>query len=206
MGNGTKKTAANPILASIQFSPIAAVISDPRLPGNPIIAANQPFCDLTGYSLEEIIGRNCKFLAGAATETWLTERIRKGIDERKPVLVEILNYKRDGTPFRNAVLVAPVFDSAGELEYFIGSQVELEEDAIGLSSSRHQNAVALVKQLSPRQREILKQMAAGFRTKQIAYQLTLSEKTVQMHRMLMFKKLATSNAADAVRIAVEAGL
>ena len=145
-------------------------------------------------------------MAGAATETWLTERIRKGIDERKPVLVEILNYKRDGTAFRNAVLVAPVFDSAGELEYFIGSQVELEEDAIGLSSSRHQNAVALVKQLSPRQREILKQMAAGFRTKQIAYQLTLSEKTVQMHRMLMFKKLATSNAADAVRIAVEAGL
>jgi DNA-binding CsgD family transcriptional regulator len=49
-------------------------------------------------------------------------------------------------------------------------------------------------------------MAAGFRTKQIAYQLSLSEKTVQMHRMLMFKKLATSNAADAVRIAVEAGL
>ena len=74
------------------------------------------------------------------------------------------------------------------------------------SSARHQNAVALVKQLSPRQREILTQMAAGFRTKQIAYQLSLSEKTVQMHRMLMFKKLATSNAADAVRIAVEAGL
>ena len=210
MGNDiikrSKRVAENPILASIQFSPIAAVISDPRLPANPIIAVNKPFCDLTGYPEEEIIGRNCKFLAGAATEPWLTERIRKGIDERKPVLVEILNYKRDGTPFRNAVLVAPVFDSAGELEYFIGSQVELEDDATGLSSARHQNAVALVKQLSPRQREILTQMAAGFRTKQIAYQLSLSEKTVQMHRMLMFKKLATSNAADAVRIAVEAGL
>ena len=59
--------------------------------------------------------------------------------------------------------------------------------------------------LSPEQ-QALQQMARGFRTKQIAYRLSLSEKTVQMHRMLMFKKLSTSNAADAVRIAVEAGL
>lgn len=202
----SKAKGKSQILASIQFSPIAAVISDPNLPNNPIIAVNQAFCDLTGYPTEEILGRNCKFLAGAETESWLTERIRVGIINRKPVLVEILNYKRDGTPFRNAVLVAPVFDSAGELEYFIGSQVEIDDETSGLSSSRHQSAIALVNQLSPRQRQILKQMAAGFRTKQIAYQLSLSEKTVQMHRMLMFKKLATSNAADAVRIAVEAGL
>lgn len=201
-----KPTGNNPFLASIQFSPIATVISDPKLPNNPIIAVNQSFCDLTGYPTKEIIGRNCKFLAGAATESWLTDRIRKGIEERKPVLVEILNYKRDGTPFRNAVLVAPVFDSQGGLEYFIGSQVEIDDESSGLSSSRHQTAIALVNGLSPRQRQILQQMAAGFRTKQIAYQLSLSEKTVQMHRMLMFKKLATSNAADAVRIAVEAGL
>jgi PAS domain S-box-containing protein len=202
----SKAKTKNPILASIQFSPIAAVISDPNLPSNPIIAVNQAFCDLTGYPPEEILGRNCKFLAGVQTESWLTERLRVAITNRKPVLVEILNYKRDGTPFRNAVLVAPVFDSEGELEYFIGSQVEIDDEISGLSSSRHQNALILVNQLSPRQRQILKQMAAGFRTKQIAYQLSLSEKTVQMHRMLMFKKLATSNAADAVRIAVEAGL
>jgi PAS domain S-box-containing protein len=201
-----KPTGKDDFLASIQFSPIATVISDPRLPDNPIIAVNKAFCDLTGYPIEEIIGRNCKFLAGEATESWLTDRIRKGIEDHKPVLVEILNYKGDGTPFRNAVLVAPVFDSEGALQYFIGSQVEIDDESSGLSSSRHQSAIALVKQLSPRQRQILQQMAAGFRTKQIAYQLSLSEKTVQMHRMLMFKKLATSNAADAVRIAVEAGL
>ena len=71
---------------------------------------------------------------------------------------------------------------------------------------RQQEAARIVERLSPRQREILRHMAQGFRTKQIAYMLSLSEKTVQMHRMLMFKKLSTSNAADAVRIAVEAGL
>jgi PAS domain S-box-containing protein len=200
------KNVNNPVLASIEHSPIATVISDPRQTDNPIVASNQAFSDLTGYGKDEIIGRNCKFLAGEDTEPWLTEKLREGISSQKPVLVELLNYKKDGTPFRNAVLVAPVFDNMGVLEYYIGSQVELPEDAESPSVNRHQNAVEIVSHLSPRQKEILQKMAAGFRTKQIAYQLSLSEKTVQMHRMLLFKKLQTSNAADAVRIAVEAGL
>ncbi len=194
------------LLASIKVSPIAAVISDPRLPSNPIVAVNDAFCQLTGYPVDEIIGRNCKFLAGPATEPWLTERISAGVRERRPVLVEILNYKRDQTPFRNAVLVAPVFDAQGELEYFLGSQVELPDDALGPLSARHAQAVAVVKTLSPRQREILQRIAAGYRSKQIAWQLSLSEKTVKMHRSLMFQKLGTTNIADAIRIAVEAGL
>jgi PAS domain S-box-containing protein len=194
------------LLASICVSPIAAVISDPRLPLNPIVAVNDAFCRLTGYPVDEIVGRNCKFLAGPATEPWLTERISAGVRERRPVLVEILNYKRDQTPFRNAVLVAPVFDASGELEYFLGSQVELPDDAIGPLSARHAQAVAVVKTLSPRQREILQRIAAGYRSKQIAWQLSLSEKTVKMHRSMMFQKLGTTNIADAIRIAVEAGL
>jgi PAS domain S-box-containing protein len=194
------------LVASIRTSPIAAVISDPRLPLNPIVAVNDAFCQLTGYAPDEILGRNCKFLAGPATEPWLSERISAGVRERRPVLVEILNYKRDRTPFRNAVLVAPVFDPRGELEYFLGSQVELPDGAVGPASARHAAAVARVKCLSPRQREILERIAAGYRTKQIAWQLSLSEKTVKMHRGLLMQKLGTQNVADAIRIAVEAGL
>lgn len=194
------------LLASIGASPIAAVISNPRLPQNPIVAVNDAFCSLTGYPAEEILGRNCKFLAGPATEPWLTERIAAGIREHRPVLVEILNYKRDGTRFRNAVLVAPVFDQNDVLEYFIGSQIELQGADAGPMSSRHAHAVSLVKTLSPRQREVLEQIAAGHRSKQIAFKLSLSEKTVKMHRSLLLPKLGASNIADAVRIAVEAGL
>jgi len=194
------------LIDSIRLSPIAAVISNPRLADNPIIATNRAFSTLTGYTEPEILGRNCKFLAGPATEPWLTDRIRAGVREQRPVLVEILNYKRCGTPFRNAVLVAPVFDANGALIYFLGSQVELRDDDVGPGSNRHHEAVARVKLLTPRQREILQQIAAGRRSKQIAYQLSLSEKTVKMHRSLLLAKLHTSNVADAIRTAVEAGL
>jgi PAS domain S-box-containing protein len=192
--------------AMIQRSPIASVISDPRLADNPIIACNDPFMELTGYGVDEIIGRNCRFLAGPDTEPWLTARITKAVAERKPTLVEILNYKKDGTPFRNAVLVAPIFDANGELEYFLGSQVELDMDAPGSSSPRRRQAAALIKTLSPRQLEVLAQMARGLLNKQIAFELNLSEKTVKMHRSLLIQKLGVPTSADAVRIAVEAGL
>ena len=194
------------LLSTIARSPIASVISNPRLPDNPIIAVNDAFCALTGYRDDEIVGRNCRFLAGPSTEPWLTERIRQGTRDRKPTLVEILNYKRNGQPFRNAVLVAPVFLPDGELEYFIGTQVEVDGDSVGLSSSRHHRAVAFVRTLSPRQREVLEQIAAGYRSKQISFRLGLSEKTVKMHRALILQKLGTHNIADAIRLAVEAGL
>jgi len=99
-----------------------------------------------------------------------------------------------------------VFDADGVLSCFLGSQVELCDDDIGPKSSRHHAAVERVKLLTPRQREILQLVAAGHRSKQIAYRLALSEKTVKMHRSLLLAKLQTSNVADAIRIAVEAGL
>ena len=192
--------------ALIVDSPIASVISNPRLKDNPIIACNESFIELTGYGEDEIVGRNCRFLAGPATEPWLTETIRSGVRKHRPVLVEILNYKRDGTPFRNAVLVAPIFDEAGELEFFLGSQVELEADAPIPNSSRRMAAAVLVKALTPRQREVLEQMATGHLNKQIAFTLGLSEQTVKMHRALLMQRLGASTTADAIRIAVEAGL
>jgi PAS domain S-box-containing protein len=190
----------------IKLSPIATVLSNPRLADNPIVACNQSFIDLTGYDRSEIEGRNCRFLSGPETEPWLTDRITDAVKDRKPVLVEILNYKKDGTPFRNAVLVAPIFDDQGELEFFLGSQVELDMDAPGSSSPRRRAAAKLVGTLSPRQREVLIKMAHGLLNKQIAHELGLSEKTVKMHRALLIAKLDVPTSADAVRLAVEAGL
>ncbi len=191
---------------SIGLSPIATVISNPRLSDNPLEVANPAFCSLTGYSESEIVGRNCRFLAGELTEPWITNRIRDAIGSRRPVLVDILNYRRDGSPFRNAVLVSPLFDEEGNLAWFLGSQVDLGSDSPTYFDARRARAVSMVKSLPERRRQVLELMARGLINKQIAWELKLSEKTVKMHRALLLEQLGVATSADAIRIAVEAGL
>lgn len=187
-------------------TPVATIISDPRLPENPIIAVNQAFLDLTGYSADEALDRNCRFLSGAGTEPWLTEKIREGVRDHHPVLVEILNYKKCGAPFRNAVLVAPIYDDDDELLYFLGTQIEIVGCAQSISENRRERAVQCLSQLSPRQLEVTKLVAKGLLNKQIAALLGLSIKTVKMHRGLVMTRLDLRNQADLIRLAVEAGL
>lgn len=194
------------LLASIEASPIATVITNPRLPDNPLVAANRAFCALTGYPADEILGRNCRFLAGEGTEPWQSQKVRDAIHSLRPALTELLNYRRDGTSFRNALLIAPLFDGDGKIAWFIGSQVEVGNGPAAPLALRQERAAQLVQGLSGRQREVLREMAMGQRNKQIAWRLSLSEKTVKMHRGLMLQKLGVSTTADAIRVAVEAGL
>jgi hypothetical protein len=193
------------IAEMIASSPTAAVISNPRLPDNPIVACNDAFVELTGYSRDEIIGRNCRFLRGAGTEDDKARILRDGIFRKQPVIVEIVNYKKDGTRFRNAVMIAPIFDAAGEVEYFLGSQVEIAGHQEQASAARRTDAAARVERLSRRQREILVLMAAGKLNKQIAWELSLSERTVKMHRSAVLRGLDVKTSADAIRVAIEAG-
>lgn len=196
----------NALFASIELSPIATVITNPRLPDNPVMAANPAFCALTGYDIDEIVGRNCRFLAGPTTEPHLTERIRQAIRNPGASLTELINYRKDGTRFRNAVLIAPILDEAGEVEWFLGSQVDVSAAADAPLVIRQQRAQSAVAALPPRQREVLAGMARGLRNKQIAWELSISEKTVKMHRELLLERLGVPSSADAIRIAVEAGL
>ena len=194
-----------PLPEMIDKSGIAAVLSDPRLPDNPIVACNKAFEDLTGYSTDEIVGRNCRFLAGPGTEPWLTETLRSGVRRRQPVMVEILNYRKDGSTFRNAVMIAPIFDDSGELQYFLGSQVLVPDDQARAHDARRKIAHEKVSALSARQRAVLVQMAGGKLNKQIAWELGLSERTVKMHRGAVLRALGVRTTADAIRVAIEAG-
>jgi PAS domain S-box-containing protein len=194
------------LLESIGLSPIATVISNPWRADNPLEVANAAFCDLTGYSESEIVGRNCRFLAGDATEAWITDRIRDAIRSQRSVFVDILNYRRDGTQFRNGVMVMPLFDEDARLAWFLGSQVELGPDSPLQFDARRARAVSLVKTLSARQRQVLGLMSRGLLNKQIAWELKIGEKTVKMHRARLLDRFGVSSSADAIRIAVEAGL
>jgi PAS domain S-box-containing protein len=186
----------------IAASHVAAVVSDPRAADNPIIACNDAFMMLTGYSREEIIGRNCRFLRGEKTEPEQAAMLREAIAARRPTMVELINYRKDGTPFRNAVMIAPLFGEDGELAYFLGSQMAVDDSG----ATRHDRALERVDRLSKRQREVLAALAEGRLNKQIAYDLGLTERTVKMHRAALLRSLGVRTVAEAIRIAIEAGL
>lgn len=185
----------------ISHSHVAAVVSDPRQVDNPIIACNEAFMRLTGYDRTEIVGRNCRFLRGERTEPELTAMLRDAVHEKRATMVELINYRKDGSLFRNAVMIAPLFDDEGELQYFLGSQMEVESQG----ESRHDKARAQIEALSKRQREILEALAKGALNKQIAWQLGVTERTVKMHRAALLKALGVRTVAEAIRIAIEAG-
>ncbi len=186
----------------IENSKVAAVVSDPRQTDNPIVACNAAFMQLTGYSRDEIIGRNCRFLRGQETEAEQTAMLRDAVAEQRPAMVELINYRKDGTPFRNAVMIAPLFDDDGKLAYFLGSQMAVDVSG----ASRHERARAMVDGLTRRQHQILEALAKGRLNKQIAFELSLTERTVKMHRAAMLKGLGVRTVAEAIRIAIEAGL
>ena len=173
------------LIQAITLSPIAMVISNPRRADNPLEVVNDVFCDLTGYPEDEIIGRNCRFLAGTNTQEEATEQLRSSIRMRRPALVELTNYRRDGTPFRNGVMITPLLGQEEELAWFLGSQVELPADVPDGLQERRAHARSAVAQLPQRQREVLEGMAHGLLNKQIAWNLKISEKTVKMHRALL---------------------
>ena len=195
------------VLESLAASPIALVITNPHRPDNPIEVTNRAFCDLTGYSEQEIVGRNCRFLGGEETADQAREQFRAAVRERKPLIVDVLNYRKDGTPFRNGVMIAPQFDDDGQIAYFIGSQVDLgQSDPDAAFNARRAKAETQVRSLPERQRQVLEGMASGLLNKQIAYQRGIAETTVKMHRSLMLDRLGGLTTAEAIRLAVEAGL
>jgi PAS domain S-box-containing protein len=109
-------------------------LSDPDQEDNPIVYANEAFEWITGYSRDETIGRNCRFLQGEDRDQEGIQRIREAIRDVKPVTVTLRNYKKDGTLFYNQFSIRPLFDRQDNLIYYVGiqydvtNQVEAEEE------------------------------------------------------------------------------
>lgn len=201
-----RATLQRNLLASIRESPIACVVTDPTLPDNPICAVNAPFEALTGYSREEVLGRNCRLLAGPGTDRAASRRLAEAIRDQRPALVELLNYRRDGSSFMNAVMIAPSFNEEGELVHFVGSQMAVFKAKAADRDQRREAASSRIDGLTGRQRQVLSLMSRGLRNKQIAAELAIGEKTVKMHRAAMLQRLKVATSTDAVRLAVEAQL
>ncbi|MFO0800963.1 MAG: PAS domain S-box protein [Gemmataceae bacterium] len=101
------------------------LITDPNLPDNPIIYASAGFEKMTGYSAAEALGRNCRFLQGPKSDPIAVRKMRECVRAGRQCAVEVLNYRKDGTPFWNALSVFPMRD--GQLTHFVGIQEDVTE-------------------------------------------------------------------------------
>lgn len=117
----------DPFAAAVRATRMPMVITDPRQDDNPIIFCNEAFQTLSGYARDEIVGRNCRFLQGPDTDKAAVRRIHDAIERGEDVAVDLLNYRKDGSSFWNALYLSPVRNREGEIEFFFASQLDVTE-------------------------------------------------------------------------------
>jgi PAS domain S-box-containing protein len=127
IGHGDSGVAS---LLSDDEKEMSVVISDPSRPDMPIIFVSDEFEKQTGYGPSDTIGHNCRFLQGPATDPAAVDAIRGAVANQREITVDILNYRKDGTPFWNRLRIRPLRDYAGKLLYFVGAQNPIEEDEV----------------------------------------------------------------------------
>jgi PAS domain S-box-containing protein len=134
--------------AAVRQAGLAMVVTDPRRHDNPVVFASAAFLRLTGYSSSEVLGRNCRFMQGPDTDQRSVESLRCAFATRSPATVELVNYRRSGEPFWNALFVSPVFGPDGELLYYFGSQLDVTRQRATEASRRNVQKLEAVGQLT----------------------------------------------------------
>lgn len=199
-------------------------ISDPHQQDHPLIYVNRGFEILTGYSYDEAVGRNCRFLQNEDTQQPGLNKIREAIKEGKDTHAIIKNYRKDGSAFYNELHISAVQNDAGELKYFMGVQNDVSkrvkqqrnlrqaleklfEDPSWLNQMLLERILELdpdedntpqVEQLTKRERTTLELVALGLNNPAIAEELSISANTVRNHVQAIYKKLGVNSRVDLV--------
>ena len=137
---GGTDIGSDPFVAAVRATRMPMCITDARLPDNPIVFANESFCRLTGYPRAELIGRNCRLLQGPDTDHEAVARVRAAVKAGRPIEIDLRNHRKNGEPFWNRVLMAPVFDETGDIAYFFASQVDVTIERERLTDLESDNA------------------------------------------------------------------
>ena len=143
----------DPFAAAVRATRMPMIITDPRQPDNPVVFVNDAFARLSGYRREEIVGRNCRFLQGPETNPEDVARIRGAVARRQAFHGDIRNHRKDGEPFWNRLLLAPVRDARGDVAYFFASQVDVTLERERLSNLEGSNA-SLMAEVTDRARAL----------------------------------------------------
>jgi PAS domain S-box-containing protein len=134
-------SGGDPFAAAFRHTRMPMIITDPAQPDNPIIFCNTAFSKLTGYPIEQLVGRNCRLLQGPETDPAAVTRIREAIAVEESVAVDILNYRADGSTFWNALFISPVWERDGKVRYFFASQLDftnIKNREADLAAARHE--------------------------------------------------------------------
>ncbi len=115
----------DPFAAAVRATRMPMIITDPKQPDNPIVFANEAFQKLTGYSRDELLGQNCRFLQGDDTDPQAIDQIRNAVARGEDIAIDLLNYRKDGTAFWNALYLSPVRDDDGKIQFFFASQLDV---------------------------------------------------------------------------------
>ncbi|KOR45275.1 histidine kinase [Xanthomonas oryzae] len=182
-----EKHRSDIFFAAVETTRMPMTVTDPHLPDNPIVFANRAFLEMTGYSADEVIGNNCRFLQGPETDPASISDVRRSIETRSEFATEVLNYRKDGSSFWNALFVSPVFDDQGNLVYFFGSQLDV---------SRRRDAEDALRQAQ--KMEALGQLTGG-----IAHDFNNLLQVMSGH-LEVIQMMASAGAGNAERIAFSA--
>jgi len=115
---------------AIDEAPVGIAITDLGREDNPLVYVNERFEEVTGYDRSEVLGRNCRFTQGEDTDPATVAEIREAVDARRPVSVDILNYRKNGRTFWNKLDIAPVRDDDGTVTNYVGFQMDITERKI----------------------------------------------------------------------------
>ncbi|SHG24341.1 PAS domain S-box-containing protein [Jatrophihabitans endophyticus] len=122
---GVQESAADLRDRAVLATRVSFTITDPNEPDDPLVWVNPAFSQTTGYTFDEAVGRNCRFLQGEGTDREIIDQIRDCLREERPLTTTLLNYRKDGTPFWNELSISPVRDSDGAVTHFVGVQADV---------------------------------------------------------------------------------
>ncbi|WP_418139417.1 EAL domain-containing protein [Oceanimonas smirnovii] len=124
----------------IEATPNGVVMADATLPDMPLVYVNKAFLNITGYLREDVLGRNCRFLQGSNTDPQAVSAIKEAISACREHECTLLNYRKDGTPFWNQLIIAPVFNSLGQCTHYIGIQQDITKQRENEEALRFQRS------------------------------------------------------------------
>ncbi|MGK2909142.1 MAG: histidine kinase dimerization/phosphoacceptor domain -containing protein [Sphingobium sp.] len=157
----------DPFAAAISGTRMPMVITDPRQDDNPIVFVNEAFQKLSGYSVDEIMGRNCRFLQGPDTDPVILAKIRAALKAEESIIIDLLNYRKDGSQFWNALYISPVRGDDGAVQFFFASQLDVTD------------RIDAQRQIADQKAQVEEQVRA--RTADL--QSALEEKTLLLHEV-----------------------